>query len=148
MRLFQKIVSENFDPARDLQRPRTYVAHNDVTYPIYWNNYQKCVILGKSSKHVCFIFISYLSQKPDLSGGGDRTTTCFADYLPAYYWRLFGLQGTVSDNITMFAPCVIAPIRQSVGQYQTLTSLEICFRSASQAAVYVVSTYEFSTCSN
>ena len=44
------------------------IAHDDVTYPIYWNNYQKYVILGKSSKHVCFVFVSVLSQKPELSG--------------------------------------------------------------------------------
>ena len=37
------------------------ITHEHVTYPMYWNNYQQCAILGKSSKHVRFIFMSYLS---------------------------------------------------------------------------------------
>ena len=55
------------------RRPETKgIANDDVTYPIYWNNYQKDVILGKSSQHVCFIFVSCLSQKPDLSGAATQ----------------------------------------------------------------------------
>ena len=48
------------------------IAHDDITYPICWNNYQKRAILGKSSKNVHFIFVSCLSQNVDLSleGGG------------------------------------------------------------------------------
>ena len=58
-----------FHPGQRLSETKD-ITHNDVTYPIYWNNYQKCAILGKSSKHVRFIFVSYLSQKTDLSRGG------------------------------------------------------------------------------
>ena len=58
------------------------MTHDIVTYLIYWNNYvSKCVILGKSSKHVHFIFVSCLRQKTDLSlegegGDGPATTVC------------------------------------------------------------------------
>ena len=39
------------------------IIHDDVTYPVYRKNYKTCVILGKSSKHVRFIFVSYVYDK-------------------------------------------------------------------------------------
>ena len=77
------VVSKNhYTYFRPSQRPPETkgVAHKHVTYPIYWNNYQKCVILGKSSKHVRFIFVSCLSQKIDLSLEGGVGVT--AEQLP------------------------------------------------------------------
>lgn len=101
-----------FRPGQKPSETKGIAAHDDVTCPICWNNCQKCVILGKSSKHVRFIFVSFLSQKTDLSleGGGDgrATTVC--------HWRLSWSQVTVSDNITLLAPWVAETIGQFVGQ--------------------------------
>ena len=48
------------------------ITHDGITYPIYWNNCQKCAILGKTGKSVRFIVVSYLSQNTDLSLEGGR----------------------------------------------------------------------------
>ena len=64
------------------------MTHDDITYPMYWKNYQKCTILGKSSKHLRFIFVSCLSQKIDFSleggvGAGQRTSNYLFCRLPS-----------------------------------------------------------------
>ena len=46
--LVSKIYFTKFCP--DQRPPETKgIGHADVTYPVYWANYQKRVILGKSS---------------------------------------------------------------------------------------------------
>ena len=83
------------------------ITHDTVTYPVYWDNYQKCAILGKSSIHVLFIFVSYLSQKTDLSRGRVRQPSnyLFCRLSPSLSLeRLSCLHGTVLDTITLLAP--------------------------------------------
>ena len=73
-------------------------------------------------KRVQFISASCLPQKSDLSL---RESTMAAEqllYLFCRLLRLFGLQGIVLDNITLFAPCIVAPIKLSFRQYRTWTA--------------------------
>ena len=63
--------------------------------------------------------MSCLSQKPDLSLREPAVTAEQLPYLFCRLLRLFGLQGIVSDNITLFAPCIAVPIRLSLRQYWT-----------------------------
>ena len=72
-----KDILQNSAPDGDLQRPRTYVTHDDITYPIYWNSYQKCAIPGKSSKCVRFIHVVIVTKNGlSLERGGRRPSNC------------------------------------------------------------------------
>ena len=84
-----------FRPGQKPSETKGIAAHDDVTCPICWNNCQKCVILGKSSKHVRFIFVSFLSQKTDLSLEGGATAEQLQSVTGGYPGRKWPFQITL-----------------------------------------------------
>ena len=60
MSKFVVVSKQYFTKFRSGQRPPEAkgIARDDVMYPIYWINCQKCAILGKASKHVvsCHVY--------------------------------------------------------------------------------------------
>ena len=68
--------------------------------------------------HVIFVTKAWLVSEGAGSGSRAKPSNCLFCRL----LRLFGLQGIVLDNITLFAPCIVAPIRLSVWLYRTWTA--------------------------
>ena len=111
-----------------------------ISYSIYWKKYQKCAILGKSSKRVRFIFVSCMSQKIDLSleGGGGHD-----QQLPV-------LQA-LTQSTTGGYPACKGPFQitlhsrpPDLSNQTAIYLLDSCWRFISR----LISTSGFSTCSN